>query len=108
MIVLIIALVLLIVNELGWLSLYGYELDHQASVLDRDRALSFHHSYSVHTGSGDHPASYPLGSGCPFSGSKESIGVYDLPSVQCPSSEYKGALHKHPYIMAEGKVPELN
>jgi hypothetical protein len=68
MILLIVSIVFLIVNELGWPSLYGYDLDYKAhSILDRDGMFSFHHS--VHTGSGDYPASYPLGSDCPFSGS---------------------------------------
>jgi hypothetical protein len=73
MILLIVAVVFLIVNELGWLSLYGYELDHHTSILGRDGAFSFHHI--VCTGSGNYPTSYPLGSGCSFSGNRESIGV---------------------------------
>jgi hypothetical protein len=38
-----------------------YGLDGRGSILDRDRIFS--PSFCVHTGSGAHPASYPMGTG---------------------------------------------
>jgi hypothetical protein len=61
-----------------------YELDDQVmGVRSLAEAVDFSSSLSVQTGSGAHPASYPVGSGSPFPGSKTWSGRdtdYSFPS----------------------------
>jgi hypothetical protein len=60
------------------------ELDDQVmGVRSLAEAVDFSSSLSVQTGSGAHPASYPVGSGSPFPRSKARPGRdtdYSLPS----------------------------
>jgi hypothetical protein len=49
-----------------------YELDNRGSIPDRGRG--FFSSPCVPTGSGAHPASYPMGTGCSFLGGKAQPG----------------------------------
>jgi hypothetical protein len=48
-------------------------MDYRGSIPDRDRKFSSHHR--IQTGSGAHPASYPVGTGGSFSGGKAAGGV---------------------------------
>jgi hypothetical protein len=49
-----------------------YRLDDRGSIADRGR--DFSSSLYVQTGSGAHPASYPMGTGDPFPGGKARPG----------------------------------
>jgi hypothetical protein len=52
----------------------GYGLDDRAIVV-RSPAKGFSCSLCVQTGSGAHPASFPVGTGGPFPGVKRGMGV---------------------------------
>jgi hypothetical protein len=47
----------------------GYGLDDRGSISDRGWEFFFHR-HRVQTGSGTHPASYPMGTVCSFPGGK--------------------------------------
>jgi hypothetical protein len=79
----------------------GYGLD-DGGVRDRvpvESRISVLHV--VQTGSGAHPASYPMGTGCAFAGGK-AVGVWSWPTTDLqlmPRSRKRGSIHLLPHTL---------